>query len=154
MDADSIDVIAPGGELQSAVAIGAAYTERVTPDSLAKLLPPADAATAGLIANDWMRGDTLRAAFAPNPAAAQDTSAAAQVLERIVAIGAPAQSMYRIRNEERPDALLSISYLNANRIEVSFQTGVAQVVSAEGDVKGVYLQPGQGRTPAAAPGRR
>jgi len=152
MDADSIDVVAPAGELTSAVAVGKAYGERVTPDSLKARLPEANAETTSIIANDWMRGDTLRAFFVPNPNAARDTSESAQILDRILAVGQPAQSVYRITNAEKPDAKLSISYLNAKRIEVSFAKGVAQVVLAEGDVKGIYLQPGETRPPTT-PGR-
>jgi lipopolysaccharide export system protein LptA len=163
MDADSIDVLAPKGQLTSAAAIGKAYGERITPDSLKARLPEVETTTMGMIANDWMRGDTLRAFFVPNPNAARDTAAADQMLDRILAIGQPAQSIYRITNEEKPEAKLSISYLNAKRIEVSFAKGVAQVVSAEGDVKGVYLQPGKaaskagseagrGSTPGGRPG--
>jgi len=141
MESDSIDVAAPGGEITEAAAIGHAYGERVTPDSLRARLPDVSAEDSALIANDWMRGDTVRAFFVANPAAAQDTTAQARVMERLVAAGAPAQSIYRMVSENRPDDPLSVNYLSASRIEVEFANGVVSVVSAAGEAKGVYVQP-------------
>jgi lipopolysaccharide export system protein LptA len=140
MDADSLDVLAPQQNVTEAVAIGSAYGERLTPDSLKPLLPEAEPEVMKLIANDWMRGDTVRAFFVDNPAAAQDTAAPARLMERLLAIGAPAQSMYRMRDEAAPEAKLSINYLVGTAIEVRFRAGeVAEVISP--DAVGVFLEP-------------
>lgn len=142
MESDSIDVLAPGGEITEAAAIGNAYGERTTPDSLRARLPEvSSSADSALIANDWMRGDTVRAFFAANPAADTVADAEARVMERLVAAGTPAQSMYRMTDEDQPDATLSVNYLTALRIEVRFVDGVVSIVSAEGDTKGIYVQP-------------
>ncbi|HSJ10631.1 MAG TPA: hypothetical protein VK928_11985 [Longimicrobiales bacterium] len=141
MVSDSIDVLAPGGEISEAAAIGNAYGERITPDSLRARLPEVSARDSALIASDWMRGDTVRAFFVANPDTVSDASAEARVMDRLMAAGSPAQSVYRIVNVDRPDDALSVNYLSAQRIEVQFAKGVVFVVTAEGDAKGVYVQP-------------
>ena len=141
MEADSIDVVAPAQQIREAVAIGSAYGERVTPDSLRKYLPEASPDAAALIANDWMRGDTVRAFFMANPAKATDPGASDRIMERLFASGTPAQSMYRMRDEGNPSLKLSINYLVASQIEVTFHEGAASLLRASGDAKGVYLQP-------------
>jgi lipopolysaccharide export system protein LptA len=152
MAADSVDVLAPQQQLREAVAIGRAFVERITPDSLRKYLPEADEAVLRAIANDWMRGDTVRAFFtaAPaDPAAADVTDPAAErqgtadrVLERLYAIGGPAQAMHRMRPEDAaPDAMLSIAYLVGRQVEVTLTDGLVSGVTASEDVRGIYLQP-------------
>lgn len=144
MESDSIDVAAPDGEIREAVAIGRAYGERVTPDSLRALLPEASDSVMRLIANDWMRGDTVRAFFAAAPPGdpdARDGPSGERVMERLQASGAPAQSIYRMRDENRPEAKLSVSYLTAGNIVVEFIDGVVSVVTASQDARGVYIQP-------------
>jgi hypothetical protein len=71
-------------------------------------------------------------------------------MERLLAQGAPALSMYRMRDENSPEAMLSINYLSASHIEIAFTDGTVSVVTAAGDAKGVYLQPEQGPRPSAA----
>jgi hypothetical protein len=141
MEADSIDVLAPEQEIREAVAIGNAHGERVTPDSLKRFIPDAAPDVAALIANDWMRGDTVRAFFAPNPEKAKNPQASDRIMERLVATGSPAQSIYRMRDEENPTLRMSINYLVASMIEVMFEDGSAALLRASGDAKGVYLQP-------------
>lgn len=128
--ADSIDAMSPGQKLESMIAVGDAAFER-TPDSLDAKLP-------GAIARDWVRGDTVQAFFATlNP----DT---ARVLERIVAKGAPAKSAYRLKEKpknSKTDAIeVSVNYLTALMIDVVLKDGAVDVVHAEGDIHGVYLQ--------------
>jgi hypothetical protein len=178
MVADSIDVLAPQQLLREAVAVGTAYVERVTPDSIRALLPETDAEIARFIANDWMRGDTVRAFFvaaggeavtAAAVAAATalpDTAAAApavapavggtapgngeRVMERLYAAGAPAQAMHRMHPENaEPNAKLSIAYLVGRHVEVTFTEGVVSLVTASEDVRGVYLQPADAARRAA-----
>lgn len=159
MTADSLDVLAPQQQLQEAVAVGGAHVERITPDSLRAYLPEADEETMRVIAHDWMRGDTVRAFFAApaaGPVAAAGDAAAAvadaaatqagasgdPVLERLYAIGGPAQAMHRMRPDNAAaDAKLSIAYLIGQQVEVTFTDGIVSVVSASEDVRGVYLQP-------------
>jgi lipopolysaccharide export system protein LptA len=152
MDADSLDVLAPEQKITEAVAIGSAYGERLTPDSLKPLLPEAEPEIMRLIENDWMRGDTVRAFFAENPVAAQDTAAPKRIMERLLALGAPAQSMYRLRDQDKPEAKLSISYLVGTAIEVRFRAGeVAEVITP--DAVGLFLEPAEAAQ-RAAPDRR
>jgi lipopolysaccharide export system protein LptA len=140
LDADSLDVLAPEQKITEAVAIGKAYGERLTADSLKPLLPEAEPDVARLIANDWMRGDSVRAFFVENPKAAQDTAAPVRTMERLLAYGKPAQSMYRVRDADKPAAKLSISYLIGTAIEVRFLAGeVAEVISP--DAVGIFLEP-------------
>ena len=141
MEADSIDVLAPDQQIREAVAIGNAQGERITPDSLKRFIPEADPEVAALIANDWMRGDTVRAFFAPNPEKAKNPEASDRIMERLLASGTPAQSMYRMRDAENPSQRMSINYLVAAMIEVTFVEGAAELLRASGDAKGVYLQP-------------
>lgn len=143
MDADSIDVMAPGGQITQALAIGDARGERVIPDSLQALLPEATPEVMALLSRDWMRGDTVRARFAPNPRADADTAAAATVMEQLAAHGNQAQSMYSIRDEDDPAAKLSYNYLLSSYIEVNFLDGEVSTVSAAGDARGIYLQPAE-----------
>jgi hypothetical protein len=161
LDADSIDVLAPGQQLSSAVAIGNARGERPLPDSVRSLLREADSAVLALLSADWIRGDTVRARFAPNPRAETDSTAAATVMEQLAAHGQQAQSMYSVRDEDDPTAKLSFNYLLSSYIEVNFAEGSVSVVSAAGDARGVYLQPAEaaratrsGAVSAAAARRR
>ncbi|HSJ23849.1 MAG TPA: LptA/OstA family protein [Longimicrobiales bacterium] len=167
MTADSVDVLAPGQQLQEAVAIGGAWVERISPDSLRPYLPEASDEIMDVIANDWMRGDTVRAFFTEGPVAvavadtaadplievvAEPADAGERVLERLLAIGAPAQAMHRVRPENAAaDTRLSIAYLVGAHVEVAFVDGLVTVVSASDDVRGVYLQPSDAAR-RAAPG--
>jgi lipopolysaccharide export system protein LptA len=162
MEADSLDVLAPDRQLREAVAIGGAHVERITPDSLRALLPEVEPAIHALIADDWMRGDTVRAHFGGRPVPAADAVAAGspadagaeeRVLERLAAVGEPAQAMHRLRDENGPpDAKLSIAYLVGRQVEVWFVDGVVSVVTASDDVRGVYLQPSEAARRTAAGG--
>ncbi|HEX6309176.1 MAG TPA: hypothetical protein VFZ69_13355 [Longimicrobiales bacterium] len=159
MNADSIDVLAPDQQVTAAVAIGNARGERFLPDSLRALLPEAEPEVLALLGADWMRGDTVRARFAPNPAAETDTTAAATVIEQLAAVGDQAQSMYSVRDETDPVARLSFNYLRSSYIEVNFADGAVSTVYAAGDARGVYLQPADAARAtttvgAATPGRR
>lgn len=143
LDADSIDVLAPEQRITEAVAIGDARGERVLPDSVSALLPEGSPEVLALLSRDWMRGDTVRARFAPNPRAETDSTAAATVMEQLAAHGQQAQSMYSVRDENEPDTKLSFNYLLSSYIEVNFRDGEVSTVSAAGDARGVYLQPAE-----------
>jgi lipopolysaccharide export system protein LptA len=144
---DSIDARAPKQELEKVIAIGDAYGERLG-DDLANAEIPA------VISRDWMKGDTIIAEFAENPEAAADTTAPARLLEKITAMGlasAPAVSLYRIANRDRPEAKPAINYLVAQRITVALAAGEVSTVEAHGEIRGLYLAPPD--STAAAPVR-
>jgi lipopolysaccharide export system protein LptA len=144
MEADSLDVLAPGQQIREAAAVGTAHVERITPDSLRGLLPDADPPVLALIQNDWVRGDTVRAFFTAGPEPAGEGTEAERVLERLWTTGEPAQAMHRTRDENAaPDARLSIAYLVGREIEVTLDGGAVTVVAASEDVRGVYLQPAE-----------
>lgn len=136
--ADSIDARSPRQVIEQVMAVGRALGER-TPDS-------ADAALPALIQRDWVRGDTVQAYFTNGADAAQADSA--RVLERLVAKGTPAASTYRLREQVNDSTELSVNYLTARSIDVSFKNGEVDQVRAEGDIRGIYLQP-PGRTETA-----
>jgi lipopolysaccharide export system protein LptA len=144
MEADSLDVLAPGQRIEEAVAIGSAYVERFTPDTLQALLPEVDEAVRALIANDWVRGDTVRAFFTDGPPPDEEGAAVERVLERLWAAGEPARTMHRTRDRNAaPDVRYSIAYLVGREINVTFRDGAIAVVTASEDVRGVYLQPSE-----------
>ena len=149
--ADSIEVRAPAQQLEEVIAVGAAFGEMI--DTLPPLPLPEDAP--GQLGNDWMRGDTLHAFFAPNPRAEVDTTADPRVLERLVAGGNPAAALYRKRAPLGADtaaaAAPEIGYVLAGVIEVWLAEGEVSDVKAVGDVRGMYLQPRSRATAAANP---
>jgi hypothetical protein len=153
MEADSLDVLAPGQQLREAVAVGRAHVQRTLPDSLRALLPETTSDVAALIANDWMRGDTVRALFAEGRPPAEEGATAERVLERLSATGDPAQTMHLTR-DGNADATtrMSIAYLIGHFVEVTFEDGSVAVVSASEDVRGVYLQPEEAARRTSGPG--
>jgi hypothetical protein len=106
-----------------------------------------DRALPELIRNDWVQGDTIRAYFAEAPDTMADTT---RVLERIVALGAPASSTYRLREQQGDRVEVSVNYLTAKMLDVTFKDGAVHKVLAEGEIRGIYLQP-PARAQATAP---
>jgi lipopolysaccharide export system protein LptA len=144
MEADSLDVLAPGQRIEEVAAVGSAYVERFTPDSLQALIPETDDDVRSLIANDWVRGDTVRAYFTDGPPPDEEGAAVERVLERLWAGGEPARTMHRTRDRDaEPDVLFSLAYLVGREIDVTFRDGAIAVVTASEDVRGVYLQPSE-----------
>jgi hypothetical protein len=161
MEADSLDVLAPDQQLREAAAIGTAYVQRITPDSLVGLLPDVEPAVRSLIEHDWVRGDTVRAFFTAGPVPEAEGAEPERVLEKLWTAGDPAQTMHRTRDgNAAPDTPLSIAYLIGRQVEVSFNGGAVAVVSASEDVRGVYLQPADvarrtgGSPPVIPPGQQ
>lgn len=175
MVGDSIDALAPGQQLDRVIAVGAAFGERITTDTV--VVRPA------IAENDWMTGDTIIATFAPAPdtaapeaeapdptaallpgaAAADSTDRPERVLESLTAIAdstSDARSLYAVANEEDPAEPPALNYLIAQRIHVTLRDGVVLDVSAVGrdgkPVHGVYLQakPDSARTPSVAQSER
>ena len=158
LSADSIDVRAPGQELEEVIAIGDAYSS--TNDTIPA--PPDVGELEAQLSTDWMRGDTVHAYFSANPRAETDTAANRRVLDRVVSSGSPASSLYRRRElpappaagvpvaptdstQAAPTAQYEIGYLLARRIEVIMAEGEVRDVNASQDVRGVYLQPRSAR---------
>jgi hypothetical protein len=146
LTADSIDAFSPKQKLERVFAIGRARGERFGDTLVDRDLPE-------LIRNDWVQGDTVRAFFTeraaptvsaapgrPRPAAAVGPDST-RVLERIVAVGAPASSTYRLREQVGDSTELSVNYLTAKKLDVRFKDGAVQKVAAEGAIRGLYLQP-------------
>jgi lipopolysaccharide export system protein LptA len=144
LTADSIDALSPQEKLQRVFAIGRARGERFGDTITDRSLPE-------LIRNDWVQGDTVRAYFTERkpgarPAGqAQPVSAvgsdSTRVIERIVAVGAPASSTYRMREQVGDTIETSVNYLTARKLDVTFKDGAVHKVAAEGEIRGLYLQP-------------
>jgi hypothetical protein len=154
--ADSINAMAPAQKLDRVVAVGHAYGERQNDSLDVKNLPE-------IAKKDWLRGDTITGFFvdakpaaqtkgnarnnrnqqraAPTNTAAADT--AQRVLDKIVAVGAAnqASSVYRIADQKKPKATPAVSYLVAKTITVSFKDGQVALVTADGQIRGIHLQP-------------
>lgn len=151
--------VAPGTPQDSAVARLLAH-DWVRGDTIRAFFAdatPADSAGAatGLVAaadTGAALPDSLAPVLAGHPAATPaDTTE--RVLERIIALGAPARAANRMVNEDRPDEPAGLSYITAQRITVEIRDGAIDTVEAEGDVKGVYLQPPGNQGTVASGGR-
>ena len=152
--ADSIDALAPAQKLKELAAVGKAYAERAA-DSLDTKLPD-------LIKRDWLRGDTVRAYFVEAPdsikerRAKADSAAFDRVMERMIALGGaqPATAIFRVRDEKDTTKQVQVNYVAARKITTFFKEGALYDVNAEGEIKGMYLQPINVTTTAPAPTRR
>ena len=140
LTADSIDALSPQQKLDHVIAVGNAYAARA-PDSLDAILPE-------IISKDWVRGDTVKAFFGQSQ---KDTT---RVLERLVANGAPAASTYKfhqkVQGAGKDSTQLTVNYLSARHIDVTFKDGAVDQVHAEGDIRGMYLQPPKAEQKTAA----
>ncbi len=135
LTADSLDVIAPGRQLDTVKAVGHALGQRLGEDL-------GDATVPTIAAHDWMRGDTILATFRAAELTPDDTaSQPKRELDTVTSLGNPATSAYRIADEQDSTAVPGINYLRAGRILVSMLEGKVSTVEAEGNVQGVYLQP-------------
>ncbi len=146
LSADSIDALADSGAIREVRAVGSARGER-NPDSTAARVP-------GVVASDWVQGDTIIGYFARQPVPAdsltptrrpategETTDSMETVLERILVVGtgAPALSLYRLQ-PERPDCSPPINYMQAKRIDLFLTHGEVERVEAEGPIEGRYLE--------------
>lgn len=156
--ADSIDAFSPQQKLERVFAVGKARGERFADTATARTLPEA-------IRNDWVQGDTVRAYFTERPptapAAGQPprpaTAARAdstRVLERVLALGSPASSTYRLQEESGDTVEISVNYLTAKKLDVTFKEGAVHRVLAEGEIRGLYLQPPARAQATGAPVRQ
>ena len=138
--ADSLDVLLPNQRVSEVHAIGQAYAETV-PDSM-KLKSEQ---------RDWLRGDTIVAAF--DSALASDTSSRPRIRELLAPSNA--SSFYQIPSNKGPTAPPSVNYVRGKTITVSFKDQEVQTVLVEEQAAGVFLEPvadSSGAKPRARPG--
>jgi len=139
LTADSIDALAPAQRVETVTAVGHARGVRMA-DSVDMSLPQ-------LIQHDWVAGDTVVAQFVDLPDSiiqrnrAAGDSANDRTLDRLTALGAPASSLYRHYEEGDTTATPAANYLTARRIVVHMVNGEVKEVNADGDLKGIYLEP-------------
>lgn len=166
--ADSLDVLAPGGTLQTLHAVGRARgvsrpeAEGGAPGPEIAMDPAVEAALSSrgidpsILEDDWIEGDTIVATFVRVAAVVPSTGSDAPEdagdysLERLVAIG-NGRSIYRYPPETvtsdgtplpRPDrSRWTINYVVADRITLLFAEGRVEGAEAEGAVVGGYLDP-------------
>lgn len=161
--ADSIEVEAPEGVLETVFAYGRARGESRQPASSDELDPrddvggPADelGSLDLVLAQDWIEGDTIVATFAQAGDDGADSSgesgeAPQYVLSRLVAVG-NARTLYRSPPDTQRSDLgeapapsrdsWAISYLVADQIILNLVAGQVEHVQAEGTVAGLQLEP-------------
>lgn len=152
LTADSLDLAAPGGELDRIFAAGRAHSVSSGRSELnVEALPE-------IARNDWMDADTIEVFLVPDTASALDVdTASAQpdsgyTVDRIVArVGA--RALYRLSPADStavpgvdPPA---VSYLMAHEITIFMVDGQADRVESVGQVSGWHLEPLQ-RAPGDA----
>ncbi|NNK63192.1 MAG: hypothetical protein HKO98_08245, partial [Gemmatimonadetes bacterium] len=139
MDADSLDVIAPAQRLERMTAIGSARAVSTVRDTLNTSDTPED------ILHDWIEGDTVRAAFAPQET--EDGTDVNYVLESLEA-RLNARSLYRLEPDsvQRADTTafrgrLPVNYTEADGILLFFADGEVTRMEWVGLRRGIQLQP-------------
>jgi hypothetical protein len=134
--ADSLDVQMPNQRLTQVHAIGNAYAETV-PDST-KLKSEE---------RDWLKGDTIIAAF--DSALASDTSSRPRIRELVA--NSNASSFYQIPSNKGPAAKPSLNYVRGKSITVTFADQEVQSVVVDEQAAGVFLEPTSDTTAAGKP---
>ena len=124
--ADSLDVQMPNQKLSEVHAIGNAYAETV-PDST-KLKSEQ---------RDWLKGDTIVAAF--DSALASDTSSRPRIRQLVA--NSNASSFYQIPSNKGPTEKPSLNYVRGKSITVSFDDQEVQSVVVDEQAAGVFLEP-------------
>jgi lipopolysaccharide export system protein LptA len=143
LTADSLDVLAPGEQLQRIFAGGTARSVSSARDSLNIEALPEIART------DWLEGDTVIVTFAPAdsmsaPASASDTAQTTYVIEQIVArLGA--RSLYRLPPSDTMampgvDAP-AVHYVLGDTITIVMVEGEVDRMEVIGQVRGVHVEP-------------
>jgi hypothetical protein len=161
--ADSIEVEAPEGVLETVFAYGRARGEsRQSSSSDESDRPDDDGGPADglgpldlVLAQDWIEGDTIVATFAQAgddgaDASGESGEAPQYVLSRLVAVG-NARTLYRSPPDTQGSDLgeapapsrdsWAISYLVADQIILNLVAGQVEHVQAEGTVAGLQLEP-------------
>jgi len=167
LTADSIEVQAPGGVLETVLAYGRARGESRQPTAAEDrsgsegIAAAVDTTVMGdglemldrVLGRDWIEGDTIVASFIPaGTAQGEDPEvdeAPGYVLDRLVAVGG-ARTLYRSPPDTVPadsaaqslsSSEWAISYLVADQIILTLLEGQVRHVLAEGAVAGLQLEP-------------
>jgi hypothetical protein len=123
IEADSLDIQMPGQEMRLVWAYGRARaTSR--PDSTAT-------------EDDWLSGDTLRAAFEPRT---DSTGRRRTEIDRVAAFGT-ARALYHTENERDRRGPRGVNYSRGDRIAIAMHARKVRTVDIVGRVDGVYLEP-------------
>lgn len=140
MEADSLDVVAPGERIERMTAVGNARAVSTVRDSLNSADTPED------ILHDWIEGDTVKAAFLAVPSDS-DPSGEEIVLESLEA-RLNARSLYRLEPDstQRADTTafrsrLPVNYTEAVGILLLFEDGRITEMKWDGLQRGIQLQP-------------
>lgn len=140
MEADSLDVIAPGERIERMTAVGKARAVSTVRDTLNTAETPES------ILHDWIEGDTVKAAFA-RVSSDTDPSGSEVVLESLEA-RLNARSLYRLDPDstQRADTTafrgrLPVNYTEATGILLLFDNGTITRMEWEGLQRGIQLQP-------------
>ncbi|MDF2774278.1 MAG: hypothetical protein K0S86_3777 [Geminicoccaceae bacterium] len=152
--ADSLDVQMPDQRVREVHAVRQAYAETVPDTTKIKSTE-----------RDWLRGDTIVAAFdtavvrdtaatdtAATDTAATDTSSRPRIRE-LVANG-NASSYYQIPSNKGPAELPSVNYVRGRIITVSFENQEVESVVVLDQAAGVFLEPAADTTRARADSAR
>jgi len=124
--ADSLDVQMPNQRVSEVRAVGQAYAE-TAPDTT-KLRSEE---------RDWLRGDTIIAAF--DSALTADTSSRPRIRELLALNNA--SSFYQIPSNKGPTEKPSVNYVRGKTITVSFDNQDVQSVLVEEQAAGVFVEP-------------
>lgn len=138
--ADSLDVSMPNQRVSEVHAVRRAYAE-TSPDTM-KLKSTQ---------RDWLRGDTIIAAF--DTALTADTSSRPRIRELFS--NGNASSFYQIPSNKGPTAPPSVNYVRGRTITVSFVDQEVQSVLVEEQAAGVFAEPAAdstGKKPPTRPG--
>ncbi len=123
--ADSLDIRMPAQVMELIWAFGDARA-RSRPEST-------------VVEEDWLTGDTLRAAFVEQRDQ-RDTTRRRSEIDRVTAFGS-ARALYHIDNERDPSGERGINYSRGARITIALADRKVRTVDIVGLVDGVYLEP-------------
>jgi hypothetical protein len=138
--ADSLDVSMPNQRVSEVHAVRRAYAE-TSPDTT-KLKTTQ---------RDWLRGDTIIAAF--DSALTADTSSRPRIRELLA--NGNASSFYQIPSGKGPTAPPDVNYARGKVITVNFASQEVQSVVVQGQAAGLFAEPAAdstGKKPPTRPG--
>ena len=136
--ADSLAVSMPNQRVNEVHAIRRAYAE-TSPDTMK--LKSAQ--------RDWLRGDTIVAAF--DSALTADTSSKPRIRELFA--NGNASSFYQIPSNKGPTAPPSVNYVRGRTITVNFVSQEVQSVIVEEQAAGIFAEPAADSTGKKQPAR-
>ncbi len=134
---DSMDVRMPEQRMREIRALGQAFAQSVP-----------DTTKVHTTERDWLKGDSIYAAFDSSALALADTAGQPQ-LRQLVAVG-HASSFYQLAPKDTAAIGPAINYVRGDRITVAFADRQVQQVTIAGEAAGVYVDP----TPPSDTSRR